>query len=430
MANTLPHEIKRLIFDHADLETAKALRLVSSSWAVVGLDILFLHTFVIKSYPTDLQRLINIGNNHNTAVQAAKIINTLEFRDKEYDPTMVRTIFCSRHVQVASFQKTDFVPNQFENASLDEIDTVIAQRDQDDSFMNEKGETFLIEAFRNVPRVETIKFTHPNPFEQPLLKKVWAEYDFQLYDHRPVPKCLQLSSILSALKHSGMRIKHFTHGRYNSNLFSPTTGLRLSQYLTELRSLNLSIFDLNNIHPDLEDQETGVGATIQNILLVNPALEELRMSFDCVERPHINSLPTISSSHLKTLALRSIAIRATDLLSFLSANAATLQRVSISHAEMIDSDSTWKDFLEQMRANSDFALEKFQLSGLVRSMSETWLLWPIYDAEWKEYENLDWAKVRGVEGTSHLTRALEGFVMRSGEWPRESLEISPELGLT
>jgi hypothetical protein len=79
MAAHLPYEVKRSIYAYADLESVKALRLVSVSWAVVGLELLFLPSFTVKSSSIDIPRLINIGASPDVSRQAARVIETAKF---------------------------------------------------------------------------------------------------------------------------------------------------------------------------------------------------------------------------------------------------------------------------------------------------------------------------------------------------------------
>lgn len=79
MATRLPYEVKRSIFGYVDLASVKALRLVSSSWAVVGLELLLLPSFTVKSSSIDIPRLMNIGASPDVSRQAARIIKTIKF---------------------------------------------------------------------------------------------------------------------------------------------------------------------------------------------------------------------------------------------------------------------------------------------------------------------------------------------------------------
>ncbi|KAE8451228.1 hypothetical protein EG329_004392 [Mollisiaceae sp. DMI_Dod_QoI] len=421
---SLPHEIKRLICDHADLDTVKALRLVSSSWANVGIEILFLPTFVIKSYAIDLQRLIAIGSSRNTAQQAANIIRSLEFRDNKYDPTYLRKIFCSRHVQVSNYEEVHFVPDQREQAALDEIDLVIEQRRLDDKVLANKQEAILLGGFRNVPRVHTIKFTFENPFEQPLLKKVWDEYNLDAYRAPELePGYVDLSSILSAANRANLKIENFTHDLYNSSLLHEHERLGLHRFLTELKSLSLVI---NNIANRSEDLDPTSG--LRDLLISNPALEHLHIRFETLGRVNFNFIPTMqpNTGHMKSLRLLNISISPASFLSFFSSNASSLKNISIYNVDLLDPDPefTWQDLLSQIRHNPDLAIDKFELGGLIRSRKETWWGLPIYDNEWVKVDHGSWfAKGRRVPSVDNeRTFELENFVLGRGGWPAEQTE--------
>jgi hypothetical protein len=75
----LPYEVRRLIFDHLDLESLKTLRQVSTSWATVGIELLLLPSFLVRSYSIDMPRLISIGASQNVARQAARVIKNVKF---------------------------------------------------------------------------------------------------------------------------------------------------------------------------------------------------------------------------------------------------------------------------------------------------------------------------------------------------------------
>ena len=79
MATNLPYEVKRLIYDYVGVETLKSLRLVSTSWAVVGVESLLLPSFTVRSYSLDIPRLIGIGASPNVSRQAARVIRKIKF---------------------------------------------------------------------------------------------------------------------------------------------------------------------------------------------------------------------------------------------------------------------------------------------------------------------------------------------------------------
>ncbi|CZR54454.1 uncharacterized protein PAC_04338 [Phialocephala subalpina] len=418
---SLPHEIKRLIFDSADIHTIKALRLVSSSWASIGLEVLLLPTFVIKSPAVDFQRLVDIGNHYNTAQQAAKTINTLEFRDNEYDPTYLRHVLCSRHVQVSDYERVDFVPSQSEQASLDEIDAVIELRKLENKVLSHG---YLRQAFGTVPRLHTIKFTSPNPFQQHLLRKVWDEYNLTAYRTiRRGPGYLKLSHIFSVINGiRGLNVEHFTHELCTPTSLQFDIRRRESAWLHGLRIVNLTI---NNVRGP-RDWAINPSISLSDLFITNLNLEELSLKFESLERIPLDFLPTDKQGCLKTLSLATVAIEPTSFLSFLSFNSSSLKRLSIANSEMADQQFTWQGFLEQIRA-ADLKLEKFQLSGMIRSETEVWLQWPIYDADWKPFESGTFVGKRTkVEVSSERTQQIEDFLLGKGNWPGE---YTPDLAL-
>jgi hypothetical protein len=84
--DTIPYELKRLIYDYVDLETIKSLRQVSKAWASVGVELLLLPSFNIKSHSLDVQRLIDIGSNPTLSLQAPKVIRKVIFQNSGWDP--------------------------------------------------------------------------------------------------------------------------------------------------------------------------------------------------------------------------------------------------------------------------------------------------------------------------------------------------------
>jgi hypothetical protein len=84
--DTMPYEVKKLIYDYVDLQTIKNLRQVSKSWASVGVELLLLPTFHVKSHAHDVKRLIDIGSNATLSLQATKVVKKLVFQNSEWDP--------------------------------------------------------------------------------------------------------------------------------------------------------------------------------------------------------------------------------------------------------------------------------------------------------------------------------------------------------
>ena len=77
--DVLPFEVKRLIYDYVDLRTFRSLRLVSTSWAAAGLEVLLLPTFFVGSSSLDGARLKAIGASTTVSSQAAHIVRKLVF---------------------------------------------------------------------------------------------------------------------------------------------------------------------------------------------------------------------------------------------------------------------------------------------------------------------------------------------------------------
>ena len=207
---TLPFEVKRLIYDHIDLPTIKSLRLVSQSWAAVGIELLFLPTFTIKSSAIDISRLLKIGSRPQVAQQAAKTIRTLSFWSNDWDIICLRSIFCSRHVHLSKYEIVDFVPCQQESEALEELDGLIEQRKLDG--IHGESITLLTQVLKHVPRLQRLHICCPNPFKNPMLRKVWEEYDLETY-RKPSFEAgpLRLRNILVAARDAGLDIRHFRH---------------------------------------------------------------------------------------------------------------------------------------------------------------------------------------------------------------------------
>jgi hypothetical protein len=81
-----PYEIKRLIYDYVDLQTLKCLGWVSKAWASVGLELLLLPSFFVKSYSIDLHRLIDIGKSPTVSRQATNVLKKTIFQSKRLGP--------------------------------------------------------------------------------------------------------------------------------------------------------------------------------------------------------------------------------------------------------------------------------------------------------------------------------------------------------
>jgi hypothetical protein len=193
--DNVPYEIKRLIYDHADLQTLKAFRQVSKSWASAGLNSLLLPDFNIKS-SCDVDRLLSISTSPGIAREAAKTVKCLIFQSRGWDPRYFRNIVCNRHELRQRYEAIDFVPTQAEQAALDELDAVIEQKDID--LKRDEDLSGFVSALRSVPRVDTVKITCQNPFTHPILRKSWEEYDLEAFQ-QPEPQHQQLETIFYKL---------------------------------------------------------------------------------------------------------------------------------------------------------------------------------------------------------------------------------------
>jgi len=94
--DTLPYEIKRIVYKHSDLLAIKQLRLVSRSWAAAGIASLLLPRFSISSF-SDILRLKAIGCNPRVSQQAAITVNTLVLQTIGWDAKHFRHIVSNRH---------------------------------------------------------------------------------------------------------------------------------------------------------------------------------------------------------------------------------------------------------------------------------------------------------------------------------------------
>jgi hypothetical protein len=106
----------------------------------------------------------------------------------------------------------------------------------------------------------------------------------------------------------------------------------------------------------------------------------------------------------------------------LSIDAATLKWIKLQSMELSDPDDTWQGLLTDLRNNPDFNPEKFQLGGVAKSSTETWVLWPIYDADWNDRpDDENFLMVYNNDGTNKTTKLIEAFVMGKEEWPTETM---------
>ncbi|PVH87048.1 hypothetical protein DL98DRAFT_289880 [Cadophora sp. DSE1049] len=439
---TLPFEVKRLIYDHVDLPTIKSLRLVSQSWAAVGIELLFLPTFTIKSSAIDISRLLNIGSRPQVAQQAAKTIRTLSFWSNDWDIICLRSILCSRHVHLSNYKVVDFVPNQQEAEALEELDVLIEQIKLDG--IHGESIVLLAQALKHVPRLQKLHISCPTPFKHPMLRKVWEEYDLETYrkpSFRAGP--LRLLNILAAARDARLDIRHFQHEQFNSNYFFDETDnfapWDFSQHLPALQSLSLVINDLQS---DLSTLTVALhGATdtkpptvpTRNIISLPPTLHSLSIKFESLNRLSISFLPPPTPAlNFHTLSLIGTGISPTPFLDFLSSHTPSLRQLCLGSVELQtdQQDYDWKTFLSSLRDAVGTRLQKFQLAGVIKSPlpnGPIWMFWPIHRTDGEE----DWDELPPpVErarnpNARERTREMERFVIAGGEWPmRDEDDIS------
>ncbi|CZT03642.1 uncharacterized protein RAG0_10350 [Rhynchosporium agropyri] len=442
-ASNLPFEVKRLIYDHADLATIKSLRLVSQDWATTGVELLFLPSFVIKSSVKDLSRLINIGSRQKTARQAARIIRTINFWSNDWDPLYLRSIVCSRHVHLTNYEVLHFVPTVEEQKALEELDGLIQQRTIDKN-QGESMET-LTEAFKQVPNLQTLHITCPNAFKHPILRKVWDEYNLETY-RKPYRDAgpLRFRNILSAANEAGLNITKVRHEQFNDNFFitqwDTVNHWNWSILNKNLRSLSL---DVNGIHESLNgsrfafqtEDDTGhediTSTSVPEMMPLLPhTLEYFAFRWESLH-PFTLDIVATSATNLHTLSLIGIKISPYAFLPFITSHVPKLRQLQLGNAELglkllsYEIDYDWEMILTILRdtfGNSK-QLEKFQLSGVIKSAygrntagvsslgGPTWMLWPIYRTTDEEWQDLPWSHKRS------RTKEIERFVVEQGEWP-------------
>ncbi|KAG4444058.1 hypothetical protein IFR05_000411 [Cadophora sp. M221] len=456
----LPFEVKRLICDHVDLQALKILRFVSKDWAAVGIELLLLPTFVVKSSAIDISRLMSIGSHPEVARQAARTIRAINFWSNDWDAVYLRSIVCCRHVHLSNYEVVDFVPTRDEQEALEELDALILQRALD-KIQGESTE-LLTEALRHLPRLQTLHISCPNPFTHPILRKVWEEYNLETYRLQlPFASSAgpnRLRNIFSAAKEAGLSITNFQHEQFNSNFIFEDYGTpipwRFPSYVNALRSLNLSMSDVFNSGLSLQfafEGESNAEETWsskiymypKNMMSVPDTLESLSIKFESLERLSLEFIPNPAIS-LHTLSLVGVCLSPPSFLAFLNSCAPVLRRLYLGSAELRtphflnDNTYDWHSFLSDLRdavghgsqtqnqtltqepnqtqdqTQKRGRLEKFQLSGVIKSPlpnGQTWMMWPIY----KTSEE-GWEVIPGRKATEK-TREIERFVVDGAEWP-------------
>jgi hypothetical protein len=325
-----------------------------------------------------------------------------------------RRIVCNRHEHRRHYDIVDFVPTQAEADALEELDVIIARRDNDDE--KERHKFFLISALRVVPQVNSIEIESRSPFRNLILRKVWEEYALEAY--RPhASRENQLLKVLCAAKTAGLNLDHFSHDQLLSSCFEDGdlgSGLTLHEDLSSLKSLELVISDHQGVF------STGGRAAIQLRELISaiPALENLSVNFEILGPIPPDFLPANPIGTLRSLTLSSIAVDPINFLALLEHHASTLKKLRLTSANIAQGLGSWQGFLDELRKLFGNQLEKFQICGMVRSVDgngEQWLLWPRYDKDWNVLEN----------ERSPRTRELEDYVVRGGPWPMIATDSFP-----
>ncbi|KAF4625691.1 hypothetical protein G7Y89_g12472 [Cudoniella acicularis] len=417
--NKLPFEIRKLIAESVDLETLKNLRLASKTWSAIGLDLLLLPTFHVKSFAFDIPRLINVSKHAELSCRAARIIKTVVFQSSNWDPTILRNILVNRHVAVSEWETLHFVPSWEEQEALEELDAVIEQQGKDDILRLDAQ--LLVLALQAIPQADTLKIVCENQFKSRLLNKVWNEFSLEIHRLRNP----DLQEVICAAKAAGLRIQHLSHEHALALTF------RLTNHQSAIKTLGSSMTNLKSLSFHIQDTKSRFNfdpsrTTTLRSLISAPELEELSIKFVTLTPPLIEFLPTIQLPRLHTLSLNSVSLVTPIFFSFLKIHVQTLKRLSINNADIAEHTENWKTCLVKFKdILGPHHVEKFQLAGTLRSFGQdrtTWFFWSIYDA--------DWSEAGGVHPISRRVapkgrKDIEDYVLRDGPWPVENeLDVS------
>jgi hypothetical protein len=341
-------------------------------------------------------------------IQSLSGFSNLEILGQMLTTSSIRRFVCNRHEYRNHYDIVDFVPTQAEADALEELNTITARKDKDDE--TDKNLSFLVSALRFVQRVTSVEIESENPFLHPILRKVWDEYSLEAYRQPPYRES-QFLKILHAARISGLMIQHFSHDQQMASCFADgglrrEHGFTLHDDINSLKSLRLSINDRQGLF------FAGGRAVLQlrQLISASRVLEDLSVDFVCLKSIPLDFLPATPTGTLQSLSLCFITVHPAKLLAFLEGHASTVKRLHLKSSDIPQGFGSWRDFLEDLREAFGHRLEKFHVSGMVRSVDgnrEQWLLWPRYDQDWNVFEN---------ERTPR-TRELEDFVLRSGSWP-------------
>ena len=324
-----------------------------------------------------------------------------------------RKIVCSRHEHRQTYETISFVPTQAEADALEELDSIIARKDKDDEAERDIG--FLLAALRYAPQISSLNFNSANPFQHPILRKVWQEYSLEAYRSQAHPEQQQLWKVCYAARIAGLKIDHLSHDQLlSSSLSNGCLGLRCTEDIKHLKSLELVVSDFEG---ELSVDGTAL-SQLRYLLSIIPALENLNMKFEVLGSNSLDFLPVRSTWTLRSLRLWSFCLDPVKLLIFLDGHKSTLRRVCLGWIDIPQGMGTCRDFLDHLKMSFGNTLEKFQISGMMRSGDGDgvqWLLRPRYDDEWNVLPNEK--SSRGKE--------LEDYVLRGGPWPMVASDAFP-----
>jgi hypothetical protein len=103
------------------------------------------------------------------------------------------------------------------------------------------------------------------------------------------------------------------------------------------------------------------------LISASPELESIYIKFELLSSVPLDFLPGNEPmpTRLQTLSLSGVSMDPARFLSFLEQQAAPLRRLSINSTELVDGN--WRQFLEDIKDKFGSTLEKFQLTGVLKS---------------------------------------------------------------
>lgn len=277
----------------------------------------------------------------------------------------MRSIFCSRHTHLSNYEVVDFVATSEEQQALEELDAMIERRRLDDE--QEQSQESLLRAFRQVPQVNAVEILCPNVFKHRMLRKVWDEYNLETYRSLQTHEgSNQLINILLAAKEAGLGIRGMGHDQLTSYFFTGEEDLispDIYRFLKGLKSLTLTICD----QPQQLQSDEIARTRIRKLISASPELESIYIKFELLSSVPLDFLPANEPmpTRLQTLSLSGVSMDPARFLSFLEQQAAPLRRLSINSTELVDGN--WRQFLEDIKDKFGSTLEKFQLTGVLKS---------------------------------------------------------------